>query len=1083
MKTECLVKRMRWLAPLTLLLLALTWQPAFAQNNRATTKKTIGTHTVAGRVLNAAGEPVSGASVVEKGSENGTSTNAEGQFSITVNKGATLIISNVGYQPYELKVGAAMAYNVQLLDAENMLDEVVVTGYQTISKDQATGSYGEISGAKLEQRPTRSILDKLDGMVAGLSYRNGAIEIRGENTLYASSAPLYVVDGFPLAGSIESINPEDVESIYVLKDAAATAQWGVRASNGVIVISTKKAAKNRTKVDFSSFYQMEERVDYSKMNWMTTAQEVAMDQEFAAKGWYNYSTMISAKNSLNQVNIGEAYRRGFSPDGNRWSEETYQQYINKLSQNDNAKQWEDYMLRSGRLLTNNLSVTTNTGRNSLYSSLVWTKNDPKEVGYGDNRIIFNLRDEFRVSDRFGFTASMNTLYEKGTRNGSSASQAGFNNAYDNLVDEYGNTIQYYTAYDPWTIRAKEATPGFFKYTYNPLDEIRANDRNFENVQLRAQFGLNWEIIPGLRFDSKYQYEKGFGRTDYFYNMDNPTHLINVNNLYLETTKKYQIPIGTRYDLGRTGFDGWNWRNTLTYNKKIGEHDFSVLTGFDFRKIFSESFSDRLYGYDKQTTKSVPVNNLDFQGGVIRTWNGVRYYDNFFSTANADDREIGFYVMPGYTWRGKYTLNGNYRVDQKNLFGSDPKFRYKPLWSVGGAWIISKEDFMQGVTWVDRLALKGSYGLTGNASNRYSPYAQAANGISSWGANLFNYLSLSQPANDKLKWEETRSLNLELGFGLFKSRLNGSLAFYNEKSTDLLGPRRLDPTTGFTTAVVNYASVKNNGVELTLNSDIVRTKDFNWNLGVNVSYNKNRVTALEDQLYSPASMAYYGDLVVGKPIDNMYSFNYGGVSSGGEVLLLDAEGKPKSWRDGVQDKDELLYHGTTTAPWYGGFQTMISWKGLDLSINGSFKAGHVFQFYMPYGYSGTSRRMDARWATRWQQPGDEANTRFPKIAYEGTNPYTGVGETRYDSYDGDLFFTYGQDWVYNASFMKIRDIILGYTLPTAISQKARMNTLRFTVQVTNPYMWVNNAENVDPENSSAKAWTNLKTLTVGLRASF
>ena len=1043
---------------------------------------------IEGIVQNSSGAPVPSVSISVKGNSTVTITDKAGKFSISVKKGAILVITSVGFINQEIEVGTKTIINMILHKDNQTLEEVVVTGYQDISKDKVTGAYEKISGAAMQQQPTTFILDKLYGRLSGVYFVQGGngtagrIEIRGKNTMLAGSLPLYVIDGFPISGSLFTVNPEDIESIYVLKDAAATAQWGVRASNGVIVLTTKKAKSGKMSVDFSSFYTVDESIKFSKQNWMNTAQEIDLDQEYIDKKWFNFQSLLLTKSALNQVQVANIYRQGLSPNGIVWNQNTFQNFISELKTHDAAKQWEDLLFRKGTHFTQNLSISENTAKNSLYASLVYNDELLRSIRSTDKRVVLNIRDEFKISNRFSFNASINASWRKQKANGIFPGLVSTQNAYDDLVDANGNTIQYYTRWDPWTIRAKEALPGFYKYTYNTLDQQRNLDNTFQQIDLRAQFGISYEPVMGLKLESKFQYEKGFSRYDNYNSMDLPTQRILVNDMFLYPNN-YQIPVGSNYSYGRSETYSVNWRNTLSYLKKFGHHDISFLTGFDIKKVYAESLTDNVYGYDKKTNAYVAINNRDFQAGAKFNWNGTRQFFTFLTTSNADTREIGFFAMPGYTFRNKYTVNVNFRVDQKNLFGSDPSFRYKPLWSVGAAWLISKEDFMQSFSWINRLNLKGSYGITGNASSNYSPFPQAVNVNTFLGTQLFTYLRLTSPGNPGLKWEETRSLNLSLEFTLLKNRLDGTVSWYRETSVDLLGSRVLDPTSGFSSAIVNYASLTNRGIEISLHSPIIQTKNFTWDVSFNFSYNKNRVTKIDDQKRSANTIATSGDLAIGKPLENIYSYNYAGLSAGGEALLYAADKTIIPWRNHDPTTDELIYQGTSVAPYYGGFQTTFAFKGIDLSLNLSYKAGHYFRHFIPLNYTPLTSRMDKIWATRWQKPGDEVNTRVPKIAYQGINPYTGVSESRFDNYYTDLYYTYGQDWVFKADYIKVHDIILGYMLPPSISKKAFINSLRFTVQVSNPFQWYNNPRHIDPENVVNAAYTTLKTLTLGLRAGF
>lgn len=1061
---------------------------------------------ISGRVVDEFGMGLPGATIAIKGKARGVITDPDGNFTITVDESDTLVFSFVGYSSIEESAAGRSVINITLLPSSTSLAEVVVTGYQTLSKERVTGSFETVSGPVLEQRPTNNFVDKLDGIASGVAVTNGDVEVRGRSTILGNADPLYVVDGFPLAGSTLTVNPEDIESITILKDAAAASIWGVRASNGVIVVTTKKGSRAGTKIDFSAYLTVGEGVDYSRQNWLSTADEIDLQQEYFDKGWYKgLPGEIGLFYAFDQLEEANIYRMGLSPDGEVWSEATFNAFVDDLKKKDALKQWEDLMTQNPVRQTYNLSVASGSEINDIYASLVYNANQSRTKGNSDDRVVLNIKDEFRLKDRFIFNAGVNASIRTNTMNGIGPSKVGNERAYDELVDEFGQTVQYYRAYSPWKSREREAIPGNYPYSYNPLDHRNNKDITRQRIDIRSQFGIGVNIIEGLRFDTRFQYEVGFDDRDDFNTMDLPSQKIKINNYYrpgefdedgLEIG--YQIPVGTEYTYRRNGYHAWDWRNTLAFDKSWNTHQITVFGGAEVRKHASENLRATLYGYNRQTTNYIPVDENVFRSGLLSGWNKNSLRTGAFTVLSDNDiREASFFGNAGYTYNGKFSFTGSYRVDQKNLFGSDPRFRYKPLWSAGASWQIFKEDFMQGIDFLDRLTLRVTYGIGGNATNRYSPYAQAVPIIRSYGKKLFEFLSLNNPANDQLKWEETATFNAGFDFAIFKNRLGGSIEFYNKNSTDLLGERPLDPTNGYSKAIVNYASMNNKGLDLTLRSTLVQRNGWNWNARLLFSYNKNVVTDVEDENIVPVWLAYSGALRVGQPLDNIYSFDYAGLSSGGDVLLNTAENGEVNWRDfkGYETEEDLIYYGTSKAPVYGGFSTSVSYKGFDLSINLSYKFGYHFKHYYSAGvdsyYNGTDEggngevRMSGVWENRWKKPGDELTTRIPKISYDGVNPYTGVLEFWWDSYDADWYWLDSQDNILDGGFVKVKDIILGYTLSGKALSNTPIKSVRATIQVTNPYHWFANDRGIDPENRYNVAWASgsLKAITMGLRATF
>lgn len=1103
------------------LLFGLLTQTIFIQTLSASVKGRADIE-ISGKVVDENGESLPGASITVKGTSTGTVTDVDGNYKLIADESAVLIFSFIGYMSVEEPVGGRSEINVFLDPDITTLSEVIVTGYQTLSRERVSGSFETLKGDVLAQRPTANFLDKLEGIASGVSLEKDAngdkiVQIRGRSTIQANASPLYVVDGFPMSGSTLSVNPEDIESITILKDAAAASIWGVRASNGVIVITTKKGSRKGTKIGFSSYIEVTEPVDYAKQNWLTTTEEVDMQQEWFDKGWYKaLSSELGGHNAMDQMEMANIYLRGDAPDGEVWSQQTYDAFVADLKTKDLLKDWEENMLQNAVKQTYNFSIASGSENNDIYASLVYNTNKSYSVGNTNDRFVLNVKDEFRLGDRFTFNAGINTSMRNNVDNGYEANAVEQQRAYKDLVDEYGRTVQYYENFDPWVSREKEAIDGYFPYTFNRLDEMRNSDNTRQRVDIRAQFGIGVKIIEGLRFDTRFQYEIGFDNRDDYRTMDLPSQKIHVNDFYLPDQVDangdvidYQVPIGTKYIYNKNDYKAWDWRNTLTFQKSWSVHDINAFGGIEIRKHVKDNLKGTLYGYDKQTTQYVPVNEQLFRSGQIRTWNKGGASSAPFTVISDDDiRELSFFSNVGYTFNDKYSATGSFRVDQKNLFGSDPEFRYKPLWSAGASWQIIKEGFMSGITMLNRLTLRATYGISGNASNEYSPYAQAVNRIDTDGRKIFDYLELTDPANDKLKWEETATMNIGVDFSLWNNRFGGSIEYYSRNSRDLLGERPLDPTNGFAYATINYASMSNNGVDLTFTGTILKTTDWSWDARLLFSYNKNLITEVANENIVPNLLAKNGALRVGQPLDNIYSFDYAGLNNFGDVMINTAENGEVMWRDyrGFEKEEDLIYHGTSTAPVYGGLSTTVRYKGFDLAVNLSYKAGYNFKQYTGVGVAGFyyNKRMNSIWRDRWQKPGDENTTRVPKLHYYGTNPLSGVSEDWWDNYDADWYWQDSQDFVFDGGFVRVKDIIIGYNTPKKLLSRTPVESIRLTIQITNPLLWVANDQGIDPEaidgvnetptggddfwreglyRRSTAAWTNLKSITFGLRATF
>ncbi len=1063
---------------------------------------------VSGTITDATGMPLAGVTVLEKGTRNGVATDFNGVYSISVADNAVLEFTYVGFIKETKEVSALTYYSnvdVTLKEDVNALQEVVVTGYQTLSRERTTGSFAQVGAEQLQQRPSSTnIIDRIIGQIPSVNINNafgqGTFEIRGRGSVLSSNtSPLIVVDGFPLAdqSNLESINPEDVETITVLKDAAAASIWGSRAANGVVVVVTKRGGKNKAlTVDASTFVDLEENIDLKNFNFMTTAQELALDQEYIDRGWTNINGLETGTASINDFHLAHIYRNGTSPDGVVWSQNTFDNYINELKKRDIDQQWSKYFLRTGTQKTYNLSLSGGGERNAFFASLSYVDQNGAVIGDDNDRMTMNLRNTFDFNDKISFTAGMTAALRQ-QKDNYLTSRYGLDpielvklaQPYDQLVDENGQYIQKYYDWNPWMSQDREAELGV-PYTYNALEDSRNRDQSSTLVDIRADFQLDIELFKDFVVSSSFRYERNTNDLDEFRSMNMPSWRNTVNDFYVydSSTGNYQygIPPGSMYLQERSYSKGWVFKNTINWDKTWDDHQLTVFAGGEYSRRFNESTRNRQFGYDKQSTSYLPIDEAALVGYRLTDWNGGRFYDYYaalvFNVTNRDNRFVSGFSNVGYTYQGKYTLNGSFRIDQANIFGSNPDFRYKPLWSVGLGWDLNKESFMSNASWIDRLKLRGTYGLAGNSLTGVYPEAAARIRNITWG-NVYNSLYLSQPANPDLKWEETATTNLGLDFAFFNDRLSGSFDYYVKKSTDVYTSRPIDPTVGFSTSRVNYANIDNKGVELVLNADIIRNDDFKWSVRANFNHNKNILSkSLIESNPTADGLSSGNAYVEGDAMGSFYAYNFAGLDDNGEVLLYDLDGNTKKWNDGTIMPEEMEYSGTRTAPHYGGLSNTFRYKGLDLTINMNYQAGHVFRMsynygsvgygtYNNYDYDFGNIRMHKEWAKRWMQPGDEATTDVPGLISR--------------SLTGTMHRIWSQSTrnTHKADYIRVQDIILGYSMPQQFLDKTFFKNLRLSMQVTNPFLWVKNDLGVDPTAPNSEAYMNLTRYTLGVRASF
>jgi len=1023
-----------------------------------------------------------GVNVYIKGTTLGTITDENGQFEFTApDEQGVIIFSFIGYEDQDIAIEGKTTFSVVLVPVVSSVDEVIVysTGYSKISKERSTGSFIQVDAKKLAKRSSTSLTSKLRGLTPGMMINDdGSIEIRGRSTMNANEKPLIVVDGFPISQSdFSSINPEDVEKVNVLKDAAAASIWGARSSNGVIVITTKSGKyKQETTVDVNANLFITEKIDLEARNLLNTSDYLDLQLELIDKGWTKTNTKLINGSSLSLVELAWVSKNRNLPNGQNLTDTQYTDYISDLKNQNAYEQYEKYLFRNSFTQSYNVSLNSGGETNKVFTSVSFYENKAGNVGNRNDRVTMNVQDHFKLNDKIEISFGLNGVITNRENNGWNGSVNSVK-PYENLVNGDNERIQYYTRYNPIYFAQREAQ-GIPAYTRNQLDVIDNNDNTTKGLQVRSWVSANIEIVKGLKFNSKFYYDKIHSKSLGLLTMDHPDQRNLVYNFATVENSgnfNYLLPYGSKYSTSERDSYSWDTRNILTYDINQDKHQLNILGGSEIRKSYTEGFSDSYLGYDAQTTTHVPINRVDWAAGQ-NNWDGVNQSVKLkWSYFNDDLREVSFFGNMAYTYNHKYTLTGSYRVDQKNLYGSDPDFRYKPLWSIGLGWRMKQEQFLNNIEWIDRLNLRATYGVTGNASNKFSPYAMAVPGmrVTIMDQNIIEYMNLVSPANPMLKWEETKTLNLALEYAVLNNRLSGSFEYYNKQSDDLVHIKQLDPTSGWTSAHMNYAELSNKGIDISLNAHIIRRPDIKWNVGINFSYNNNEIIKVEDDQDSPWNLLPEQGkyLKEGNAYTDFYVYNYGGLNESGEVIMIDADGEEHLWEDYDAETEDMIKVGPRVAPFYGGIFTNFEYKNFDFSLNTVYKFGHYFHYSPSYVASAENYNIDAVWSDRWQESGDEKYTVVPKLS-----------DNKSDHDNIDKYFINSMYNVHKADYFKISDIVIGYTLKKHI-EKIGIKNLRVSMQVTNPYTWVKNDLELYPESPQRTGMTNLKSIIFGVKATF
>ncbi|SDK27184.1 TonB-linked outer membrane protein, SusC/RagA family [Pedobacter sp. ok626] len=1032
---------------------------------------------VRGRVLDEKNEPLVGAVVKVKGTNTATATNSKGDFELNgIDEQAVLVVSFIGYTLKEVPASQVSPITVRLEINQNELEEVSVmvsTGYQQIPKERATGSYGVVTQKNLVGKLQTNILDRLEGQVAGLTSYKGTIQVRGKSTISGTTAPLYVVDGVPYEGSIDAINPSDVLSVTVLKDATAASIYGARSANGVIVITTKMGVAGPLRISYNGSLKFTPLPDVDYNNLLSSSEFIDFQQTL-----YKLSPGVIQPG----LYVNEVRQLFFDRTANKITEAELNRQLDVYRNRDRKSQLTDELLRKRAVdQQHNLSLSGGTAKHRYALSVNYLEGMPYERAQTNDRIGYNFKNSLDIAPWLRLDAAIlgsftGADYSNGFSGMSVYTGAG-KASYLLFKDENGNELPWYQAKSQGELDRLTGL-GLLNESYFPLRELDRHRFEAKDKYQNFNVGLNFKLIKGLTLDLKYQKELRNNYQKQFYSKDSwaVRTMINDATQIKSGVITQNIPTGGQIKEVRGDGDSHTLRAQLNYNKTINDkHGIAVIAGAEQRKVRSSSTSLYRVGYDDNSLSFKPIDEKSLAnltgtqalGGVYR-FNSMGA--GFFSTEN---RYVSFYGNASYTYNRRFTASASIRMDQSNLFGTDPKYQYRPLWSAGGSYLISEHD----LDWLDRLSVRATYGINGNIAKQSGPYLTVIDG------GINDYINepssrVQFPPNSGLRWEKTRVTNLGVDFNLFKSALSGSIEVYNKSTTDLLKSKNADPTLGWTELTVNYGDMYNRGVEVSLNSqNIVRT-DFSWRTSMNFSYNKNKLTRIENALGAAINYINGDQIREGKPLNSLYTVRWAGLDNTGAPQGYDRNGNiVKSF--GNLTMEDLQYAGTTVPPYAASLSNNFKYKNFDLSFMFIYYGGHVMRSMFGNYIVGTgiSANVDRMTANFWQKPGDENDPSKAPAYRAGVNANLGNLWSAADKH------------VQKGDYIKLRDISIGYELPTKTVHKYGLDNVRISCQIQNAWRWAANNQGLDPEVWNGSSLTpsrgNLEppTYTLGLSLNF
>lgn len=1034
---------------------------------------------IQGRVLDEQRQPIAGVTLRVQGTTIGATTDEEGYFQLAhvIEEGQKLVISSVGYETLTV----AASYNLgtvilKMISAEmENVNVVVNTGYQKISRERAAGSFAQVTEQDMQGRLQTNFIERIEGLLPGMNLalnrstqnpqnRNNSIgiEVRGRSTLNAEATPLIVVDGMPYEGDLTALNPNDIETVTVLKDASAASIYGVRSSNGVIVVTTKMGKEGPTRIDYSNTLSFKGLPSRDYLNQMSSAELVDFQKEM-----FNYRSgdydAIDPRRAMNDV-----YQILYEHKGGNITEEEMERQLDVWRNRSRFDQMGEFLNKVIMEQQHNLSISGGTDKYTYSYSLNYTQPGNYNKGFPvDKGLGFNIRNSAKVTD--WLTVNVNLLGKNTKREGN----AGFN-FYNNylggkasyylLRNADGTPEQWYNSKSQFEIDRLNGL-GLEDETYIPIDQVSSQHDKFYNKYININVGANFKLMKGLTFDLMYQNERTEGYRGQTFRENSQTVAAQVNDatqIDQDGIIKRNVPQGAQFSERREDINSYTLRGQLNYEKQFNEkHDIVAIAGAERRQINARWSDIYKYGYDESSLVYKGINEENF-GINIRNTEAI--FGSYTLTkreqgfSDALDRFVSFYGNGSYTYNRKLTLSGSIRVDQSNLFGTDIKNQYKPMWSLGALYHLST--FEQ--SWLDRWAIRITYGVNGNVPRNSGPYL-----ISRVSSSL-NYFTgemqanITSPPNPSLRWERTDVFNLGLDFSVLRNRLSGSIDVYNKKTADLLGPTAVDPTLGWDVVELNYGNMRNRGVELGLNGVIMSRDNFSWASTLNFSYNKNEITNLYTQQNTPYYYYYTTQNRVDMPVGSLYSIDYAGLDDKGEPLARKADGTlVKTTQELVVE--DLIYEGTTVPRYSVALRNGLRYKDFALNFMFVFNGGHVMrsvrpEFLSKFAELNYNSNFDRLWLNYWKQPGDEQNL---DIAPAFISAASGNVQDIY---------TAAHRFVEKADYIKLRDISLTYTLPREWIERTPLRHIRVTGQVMNAWRWAANSHNLDPE-----VWTGYSTV--------